>query len=76
MDTDQDVVEYMLHDADYLLNNVDDLKGEDHGLAEDILNMDMDELDSDDDMSTSRDFPVWWQNKGSSLGLFWRQSIG
>ena len=39
---DQDVVEDALHDAEYLLDNVNDLKGEDIPITEDILEMDGD----------------------------------
>ena len=51
---DQDVVEDAIHDAEYLLDNVDDLEGEDIRTTEDIPDMDVDELDSDDDMSRER----------------------
>ena len=64
---DHDVVEDMLHDAEYILDNIDNLEGEDIPTTEDILDMDVDELDSDDDV---------WHNERSSLGLFWKQPIG
>ena len=38
------MIEDVLHDAEYLLDNVDDLKGEDIQTTEDILDMEVDEL--------------------------------
>ena len=51
---DQDVVEAVLRDAEYLLDNMDDLEREHILTTEDIIDMDVDELDSDDDVSTER----------------------
>ena len=51
---DQDVVEDTLHEAESLLDNVEDLEGEDIPTTEDILDMDVDELDLDDAESTKR----------------------
>ena len=52
--TDKDIVEDVLCHAEYLLDNMDDIEGEDIPTTEDILDMDVDELDSDDDVSTER----------------------
>ena len=65
---DQDVVEDALRDVEYLLNNLDDLEGEDAPTIEDILDMDVDGLESAKCRRSG--FLGWWAKKRSSLGLF------
>ena len=73
--TDQDIVEDALSDPESLLDNVDDLKGGDILTTEGILDMAVDELDSDNDQST-RGFPDWREKRRSSLGLSLKQPFG
>ena len=51
---DQDIVQDTLRDMEYLLNNVDDLEGEDIPTTEDILDIYVKEIDFDEDVTTER----------------------
>ena len=53
---DQDIIEDVLCDTKSHLDNVDDLEGEYALTIEDILDMDVDGLESDDEVSTKQ-FP-------------------